>query len=120
MVELINTKKVVESSQKTKEQLYYDAEWELFEAEQIVEKLIEKRNQAKLPENDFMNKIFPAIVKHLDENKILEFGQNRISAITQKVGNARMQIHRDNSTVTLTIEVDSQEDLSEARELAGV
>ncbi len=76
--------------------------------------------EMKLPEMDFMSKIFPVIIKHLDGDEILEFGQNRISAITQNVGNARMQIRRDNSTITLTIEADSQEDLSEARDLAGV
>jgi MoxR-like ATPase len=88
--------------------------------EVIKQALCGTKFEMKLPEMDFMSKIFPAIVKHLDGNEILEFGQNRISAITQNVGNARMQICRDNSTIILTIEADSQEDLSEARELAGV
>ncbi|KPQ43775.1 MAG: hypothetical protein MPEBLZ_01649 [Candidatus Methanoperedens nitroreducens] len=59
-----------------------------------------------------MNKIFPAVVKNMDENEILEFGQNRISAITKNIGNARMQISWENSTIILTIEADSQEELS--------
>lgn len=48
----------------------------------------------------------------MDENEILEFGQNRISAITKNIGNARMQISWENSTIILTIEADSQEELS--------
>ena len=88
--------------------------------EVIKQALSSTKFEIQLLEKDFMSKIFPSIVKHLDENEILEFGQNRISAITKNVGNARMQIRRDNSTLTLTIEADSQEDLSEARELAGV
>ena len=34
-------------AQKTTEQLYNDAEWELYDAEQNVKKLQEKRNQAR-------------------------------------------------------------------------
>ncbi len=88
--------------------------------------------EMELPETDFMNKVFPVIVTHLDKDKILEFGQKQINTITQNVGNARIEIRRQKSnsllkanmgkltTVTITIEADNQADLTEAREMIGI
>lgn len=76
--------------------------------------------ELKLPESEFMNRVFPSVVKHLDNDDVLEFGQNRINEIAQDIGNARIRIFRENGTITLSIESDNQEDIVEARELIGI
>ncbi len=73
-----------------------------------------------LHEDEFMKRIFPAIAKHLDNNDMLEFGQNHINTLTQDIGNAIMKICRKNNMITLTFEADNQGDLLEARELVGI
>jgi MoxR-like ATPase len=75
--------------------------------------------EISLHEDEFMKRIFPAIAKHLDNNDMLEFGQNHINTLTQDIGNAIMKICRKNNMITLTIEADNQGDLLEARELIG-
>ena len=73
-----------------------------------------------LHEDEFMKRIFPAIAKHLDNNDMLEFGQNHINTLTQDIGNAIMKICRKNNMITLTFEADNQRDLLEAEELVGI
>ncbi|WAM22615.1 MAG: hypothetical protein OI715_00550 (plasmid) [Candidatus Methanoperedens sp.] len=79
-----------------------------------------------------MAKVFPVIVTRLDKNKMLEFGQNKISTITQNIGTTRINMQRQKSnsllkanmgkltTITLTIEAESQTELTEIRELIGI
>lgn len=88
--------------------------------EAIRQALSNTKFELKLPEAEFINKVFPLVVKHLSNSDILEFGQNRINAISENIGNAGMQICRENNTITLTIEADNQEDLVEARKLIGI
>ncbi len=88
--------------------------------EAVRQALSNTKFELKLPEPEFMNKVFPAILKRLEENDILEFGQHRINVLNQNIGNAEMQISRENNSITLTIEADNQEDLVEARELIGI
>ncbi|MFZ2412071.1 MAG: hypothetical protein WAW23_10905, partial [Candidatus Methanoperedens sp.] len=88
--------------------------------------------EMEIPETEFMTKVFPVIVTHLDKDKMLEFGQNKINTITQNIGNAKIEMHRQKSnsllkanmgkltTITITIEADNQADLTEARELIGI
>ncbi|WAM22618.1 MAG: AAA family ATPase (plasmid) [Candidatus Methanoperedens sp.] len=88
--------------------------------------------EMELPESEFLNKVFPVIVTRLDKDKMLEFGQNKINTITQNIGNARIEMRRQKSnsllkvnmgklmTITLTIEAESQAELTEARELVGI
>ncbi len=88
--------------------------------------------EIEIPETEFMAKVFPVIVTNLDKDKVLEFGQKKISTITHNIGTTKIELQRQKSnnllktnmgkltTITITIEAENQAELTDAKELIGI
>ncbi len=100
--------------------------------EAIKQALGNTKFEMKLTETDFMNRIFPIILKHVDQDTFLEFGQGHVNEVIQTIGNAKIIVERSrngevtvidrekSSIITLALTADSETELNDARELIGI